>query len=461
MVFPGTSYPAVAAGMAALQIFYNNSTGLWNTSKWWQAANALETTIDYAMVTNTDIYHEKIRNTFEKHKGTKFLDPWFYDDDGWWALAWIKAYDLTGETRYLDMAKTIFNHMKKGWDSTCGGGIWWKKRRTYKNAITNELFMTIAARLHLRTPGDKGPGSYRDWAQRSWKWFKNSGMINSSNLINDGLNDSCKNNGQTTWTYNQGVILGGLVDLYKITNDSSLLTQAQLIADAAINKLAPNGILREPCEPSDCEPDGQQFKGIFMRNLYYLYQTTNKPAYKDFIIQNANSILSSNRNSKNQFGLKWTGPFDKADAARQSSALDAINAAIGVSREKITYQAEKSTLDGVSTKTINKGYYGTGYVANWNRNNQGVTFNINVKYSGKYDLVFRYAAARGNASRYIQIGKKIFSNQVFPGTSSWNRWNIVTLSDVSLKAGSNTVFVSFDSGKGSKNWLHLDQMTVK
>jgi len=240
-----------------------------------------------------------------------------------------------------------------------------------------------------------------------------------------------------------------------------LLTQAELIADAAIKTLAPKGILREPCEPSNCGADGIQFKGVFMRNLYYLYQTTNKQAYKDFIIQNANSIWSHSRNSANQFGLDWAGPLDRADAARQSSAMDAINAAIGVGTKGITYQAENSTLQGLSTQAIDSGYHGTGYVAGWNRDEQRVSFNVNVACSGKYNLVFRYAAAVGNASRYIYVGKSIVSNQLFPETGSWSRWNTVTVPDVWLDAGRNTVFVIFDSSKGSSNWLNLDEITVR
>lgn len=316
------------AGMAGLHRFYNSATGLWNTAKWWNSANAMEVTIDYSRITGSQTYRHAIAQTFEKYQSEKFLSPWFHDDDGWWALAWIKAYDLTGETRYLEMAKTIFADMKQGWEpAVCGGGVWWLKNRTYKNAITNELFLTVAVRLHQRTPNDQGEDSYLIWAQRTWNWFQQSGMINANHLVNDGLNDNCQNNGQTTWTYNQGVILGGLVDLAKTTRDPMLLKQAEAIADSAIRTLAPNGILREPCEPNDCGIDGVQFKGIFVRNLGLLYQATGKPEYKEFILRNADAIWTQNRNPANQFGLSWQGPFDQADAVRQTSALDLLNAA--------------------------------------------------------------------------------------------------------------------------------------
>ncbi|MBV8882529.1 MAG: glycoside hydrolase family 88 protein [Chroococcidiopsidaceae cyanobacterium CP_BM_RX_35] len=478
MIAPQSCHLGVAAGMAALQIFYNLATGIWNTAEWWNAANALETTIDYSMLTNTLTYRGNIFNTFEKYKGSHFLNPWFYDDEGWWALTWIKAYDLTGEPRYLDMAKIIFNDMKRGWNSTCGGGLWWKRQKQqqqYKNAITNELFLSIAAKLHLRTPGDSGPGSYIDWAKREWNWFKQTGLINRSHLINDGLkevagattgvtlsklNSACQNNGQTTWTYNQGVILGGLVDLYKSTQDSLLLTQAQAIADAAIRKLAPNGILQEPCE-SNCGSEGAQFKGIFIRNLYYLYQITNKQLYKDFIIKNADSVWSD-RNRDNQFGFSWAKTFNGADAARQSAALDTLNAAIFLGTTGITYQAENASLNQLSTAANNNGYHGTGYIVDWNHDGQSVTFNVNVACSGKYNLVFRYAAANGNASRSINVNDRmIVGNQIFPGTQSWDRWQSIMVPNIWLNAGNNTISVSFNSFEGSSNWLNLDEMTLQ
>jgi predicted alpha-1,6-mannanase (GH76 family) len=314
---------------AALQKWYDSARGLWNTTGWWNSANALETMIDYSARTGTREYLTDISISFDVHQAGSFLNR-YYDDEGWWALTWIKAYDLTHESRYLAVAKTIFADMKDGWDDTHGGGIWWSKDRKYKNAIANELFLTLAARLHQRTPGDKGVGSYLDWATKEWSWFQTSGMINDDGLVNDGLNRQGKNNGGTTWTYNQGVILGGLLSMNEITRDRVYLARAEAIADSAMRALVSgNGTLQEPCEHDDgCGGDGPQFKGIFMRNLGVLYRKTRKRKYGEFIHRNATSIWENDRNDSDQFGLKWAGPFDRADASRQSSALDAFNAAL-------------------------------------------------------------------------------------------------------------------------------------
>src|ERR1019366_10485121 len=78
---------------------------------------------------------------------------------------------------------------------------------------------------------------------------------------------------------------------------------------------------RESCESGDCGGDGPQFKGIFLRYLAYLYDVPRKPAYYTFLYKNAHAVWFNDRNVFSQLGLHWDGPWDSADASRQSSAL--------------------------------------------------------------------------------------------------------------------------------------------
>jgi predicted alpha-1,6-mannanase (GH76 family) len=315
----------------ALQRWYNPRTGLWRTAGWWNSANALTAVIQHSQQTGEDRYRHVVETTFGRAgRGSGGFSNEYYDDDGWWALAWIAAFDLTGEARYLDLARALFAGMAAGWDSACGGGLWWTRRKTYKNAIPNELFLLIAGRLHQRAPG---AGDYLGWARREWQWFRASGLIGPAGLVNDGLTADCRNNGGTTWTYNQGVIIGALAVLAEITGDDAHLDQAEAIAAAALRDLSvPPGILTEPGEDRTArgDRDRPQFKGIFVRHLSELRQYRPRPAYRDFILANATSLWRNSRNHRNQVGLSWTGPFDRPDAVRQTSALDALNAALAV-----------------------------------------------------------------------------------------------------------------------------------
>ena len=315
-----------ASGAAVLQRWYRQRTGLWKSTGWWNAANALTAVIRYTRYTGDRAYLDVIPATFAAavRKNPGFVNR-FYDDTLWWGLAWVAAGDLTGDERYLAAAAGVFTHCLTGWDDTCGGGLWWNQDRRYKNAITNELFLTLAAQLHQRAPGD---GRYLDWALRSWAWLRDSGMIGPSGLVNDGLTPACVNNQGTTWTYNQGVILGGLCALHEISGEPGYLAQAQVIADATLRSLTnDSGVLVEPCGPRGCDGDQTQFKGIFVRYLHELCgHSSHRPAYRAFLLGNADAAWAV-RNPKGQFGASWTKPFDRADASRQSSALEVLIAA--------------------------------------------------------------------------------------------------------------------------------------
>ncbi len=326
---PPTLAAQTQAGVDEMQNLYTPSTGLYQGTNWWPSANELTTLADYAQLTHTTAYNGVFANTLKlaPNQNAGFLNN-FYDDEGWWALAWIAAYDQTGNQQYLATANSIFTDMTGGWDSTCGGGIWWSKDRAYKNAIANELFLSVAAHLANRSASSDQAG-YLSWANREWAWFQGSGMINSQNLINDGLvTATCANNGQTVWSYNQGVVLGGLVELNRAQASPALLATANTIAQSAITHLTDaNGILHDPGEPN-LGVDGPQFKGVFLRNLAALTAVSPQQEYAEFSLNNAESIWYTSRNAANAFGQVWTGPFDAVNTASQGSAVDAFVAAL-------------------------------------------------------------------------------------------------------------------------------------
>lgn len=360
----------------ALQEWYEQPSGLWKTTGWWNSANCLTVLGDLALADSAVGDAVKIRdvyaNTFSNAQKTvataskkldngkivatykyetknkskrkaqgfpKFLNN-FFDDEGWWGLALLRGWDITGDANMLDAAQHIFDDMaENGIDDTCGGGVWWSKDKTYKNAIANELFIALGAGLATRVANRKD--SQIRQTLNVWNWFKKSGMINDKGLINDGLKQTdsgCVNNGMQTWSYNQGVILGGLVDLSKATGDQSFIADAVKIANAALKALQDDkGIIREidRCEPN-CGDDGSQFKGIFVRNLAYLHKVAPHDNFRDAILKNADSIWAHNRNSKNQLGINWAGPADAGKgptAATHSSAMDVLVGALAASKK--------------------------------------------------------------------------------------------------------------------------------
>jgi predicted alpha-1,6-mannanase (GH76 family) len=303
--------------------YYRNDTGLWAGTGWWNSANALTAVVGSGM----PAYRYVIANTYDRNVGAglgQFRNE-FVDDTGWWALAWVAAYDVTGDHRYLDTARAGADYMHSFWDTVCGGGVWWRTGRTYKNAITNALYVQLNAALHNRTPADT---AYLGRARAGWAWYAGSGMVNAAHLVNDGLDTAtCRNNGHRTWTYNQGVVLSALVELHRATGDPALLTTAATLANASTTDpgLNPGGVLREPCEP-ECDRSSESFKGAYVRGLARLDAALPDHPYRAYLRRQADSAYRGTRTALDTYGLRWAGPRTPPTASTQQSAADLMNA---------------------------------------------------------------------------------------------------------------------------------------
>ncbi|WP_328674056.1 glycoside hydrolase family 76 protein [Streptomyces sp. NBC_00328] len=331
------------AAADALMSSYDPYNGWWPSS-WWNSAATLTSLVDFARTTGTHDYDWAVARTYDRNKGTfaagvrgsDAIEGHFIsrsiDDSGWWAIAWIDAYDYTGDSRYLDEAVTISGYVQQYWDpGTCGGGVWWDRERTYKNAVTNGQYLWLTTALHQRIPGDTV------WLQRARTaaaWFRTSGMINSSGLVNDGLTSACANNGGTVWSYNQGLAIGGFTELWKSTGDGSLLATARTLADAAVSSpaLTRDGVLTESCDvgPASCDDNQKQFKGIFVRNLADLAKATGSSTYQGYLQKQADTLWARDRSSLNALGERWAGTLpNQTDWRTQAGALGALTACAG------------------------------------------------------------------------------------------------------------------------------------
>jgi predicted alpha-1,6-mannanase (GH76 family) len=270
-----------------------------------------------------------VSNTYEKSRNQLGAKDWkndFYDDEGWWAAAFVASYDLTGDSKYLDTAKDIFEDMTGGWTTPCNGGIWWNKKKESIAAISNELFLSIAAHLANRVSGQEKE-YYQDWAQMEWDWLWSSGIINGDGLVNDGIDQkTCKNDGKTTYTYNQGVILAGLSELARAKGDGALITHANTIANAAMSKLSENGILTEPVS-GPLDEQGSQFKGAFVRGLSTLNENERQQSFTDFLMKNAESAWRQEKVDGGVIVDRWQGGSKNANTASHAAAIDVLVAA--------------------------------------------------------------------------------------------------------------------------------------
>ncbi|KAF5354746.1 hypothetical protein D9756_005252 [Leucocoprinus leucothites] len=304
--------------------YFNSGNGQYTGGSLWTDANTVEDLHNLMLARNSDDFsnvaaQSTIGRAALSNANWQSIINGSNDDAGWIVLALWKIGDYMGArgrdpAPYNNAGNTIYNMIAGQWDDTCGGGVWWSTAHTYKNAITNELFLLTSANGYLRFRNS----SYLVNAQKTWNWLKASGMRNSDGLWNDGLDsNTCRNNGQTTWSYNQGVIASGLANLYAATGDASLLDEAEITLDATIRHMVDNNILRESCDNaasggSVCNQDQQLFKGLWTKHLQYYLDMANDPArtakYSAFLGSQSSGVFHFGTNADNDVGSVWYAP---------------------------------------------------------------------------------------------------------------------------------------------------------
>lgn len=259
-----------------------------------------------------------------------------YDDMLWVVLEWLESIkfqtlhtdlhyppsnqsssDAWYGTQFRDAAahraRLFWELAAVGWDrSLCGGGMVWNPSLIpYKNAITNELYISASIAMYLYFPGDPIDSpfmasggeaevtglhnpTYLNAAVEAYAWLKNSNMTRgTAGLYGDGFHISgwrgrtdpgsgkCDDLNHMLYTYNQGVVLSGLRGLWLATGSQDYLRDGHELVYSVLRAtgwpqtsstqwagLGRGGVLEEACDShGSCSQDGQTFKGIFFHHL--------------------------------------------------------------------------------------------------------------------------------------------------------------------------------------------------
>jgi predicted alpha-1,6-mannanase (GH76 family) len=294
---------------------------------YWVFAQAFDVVLDGVERTGNKKYKQYINWFYQVQNNRGWLVGYF-DDENWMALALLRAYDLTGDKNYLNQSQMLYaDIMTTGWDTTCGnGGIWWDKKHTQKATASNAGPVITGVRLYQLTKNEK----YLNFAKQVYTfWY--STMVNPTTYQ---VADHFEPDGKMVWwrfTYNEGLMIGASLELFKSTGDKSYLQQAHQIARFMIKNeivsTAYGNVLFDGTN-QQCTGDAHLFKGIAYRYLTQLYQQDiTQKKYYAVLKSSADAIWNLARNKKlNVFAVNWAGPpMNEVSIGQQISATMAIN----------------------------------------------------------------------------------------------------------------------------------------
>ena len=305
------------------QYFVDNNQG--NSGfNYWPQAHALDVLVDAYMRTQSSTYTGYMDQWYTgvpAKNGGSFLGQ-YYDDEGWNALAMLRAYDVTKDTKWKDAAEAVWADIQTGWNNTMGGGIAWQKQQLYyKNTPANGPACILAARLYERF----GNPSDLAWAQKIYTWWKNTLVDAGSGFVYDGINSAGDGVLNTTFrfTYNQGLFIGAGVELFNATQQASYLSNAlqtatNVLSDPTLNSA---GVLKD-----EGQGDGGLFKGVLVRYMIQLILTKGIDAgdqqkFVVFLKNNAQILWLKGTTRPGYFyGNNWTtAPTGETDLTTELS----------------------------------------------------------------------------------------------------------------------------------------------
>jgi hypothetical protein len=210
---------------------------------------------------------------------------WF-DDNGWWGLAFMNAFRATGTRRYLADAERALRYVAAvGWDPQ-SGGIWWNTRHPYKAGEALASATLLATLVYQQT----GSPFALAQARRFLAWANTSGFSQADGLY------AASNVDTTPIDYIQGpLIYAQEVLCATAAGTPEDCARAEQLKATALSRF--NYLL-------DFSP---QFDAIYLQWMLALYPLDHDPVLYRMAADNARNAQSHARGAEGLYLRSWNG----------------------------------------------------------------------------------------------------------------------------------------------------------
>jgi len=224
----------------------------------------------------------------------------YFDDSGWWGLAFVDAYKVTGKTAYLDDARRALQFIVgTGWDPKYGG-TWWDTKHSHKTIEPLAAATLIATRLYeaQHRPSDLY------WAQKLLTWANLHSFNRGRGLYQRSATDD------TVMDYVQGLMIVSNWELCHVLHRAALCTKAKQLANASVTAF-PRAL--------DWSP---QFDVVYLRWMLEYGKDAGDPRWYNLAAYNAERALANGRNGSGFFENRWDGTVIGDGLAHEAANLE-------------------------------------------------------------------------------------------------------------------------------------------
>jgi hypothetical protein len=211
-------------------------------------------------------------------------ETWF-DDNGWWGLAFVNAYRATGSRRWLQDAERALAYIASaGWDPQ-QGGIWWNTEHPYKAGAALASDTLLATLLYQQTHSSFALGQ----AQKFLLWGNTLGFSAA-----DGLYAGSSLN-PTPIDYVEGPLIYAQALLCKETASPADCERVEPLQATSLRRFG---------TVLDFSP---QYDAIYLQWMLALYSLDHDSSLYALAAGNAREAQTHALNSEGLYLLSWKG----------------------------------------------------------------------------------------------------------------------------------------------------------